>query len=73
MKADKFTVGAPIVFELGLTNNSGETSVCVHLCTYMQGALFCKIVYARPQSWLVVFGILKKGPQNHGPFCLIQN
>ena len=35
---------------------------------FLQGALFCKIVYARPQSWLVVFGILKKGPQNHGLF-----
>ena len=38
-----------------------------------QGALLCKIVYSRPQSWLVVFEILKKGPQNHGLFCLIQN
>lgn len=35
-----------------------------------QGASEHKILYARPQSWLVEIRILKIGLQNHGLFAL---
>lgn len=35
-----------------------------------QGTSEHKILYARPQSWLVEIRILKIGPQNHGLFAL---